>query len=514
MNRKKIHAWASARLDELACSPLSEYDFEEHFGKECERMGFVLDWGASFFRAFDSDAFFHAEGFLRCVNTINDEGFLGSALYSKWREIVKSWGPVPDGYWEDTVRWLAMVFLRLEQITAKKGERAPGLRSVKKICLIGYSGSFCRWEEDTICGQRLIVHADGRCRFVTKSWNGKKREKRFTISKKKAKEVMDAATLFGRGGARRVVGNAYPGAVCDGGGWSLRLSDGHGRHVEYEGSLCGRAGAVGPLSLSDILRDALRLPELWALDGQSREGALRRIVGQYVPAPGADAFPGQQRKERLVIDRDTDRMTYDRGAARLILRGGATQLLDELEEEDVFSSGPIVPLPPDPIIYEEEGPDETSAERSDIVPALRRKSRVEQPGRYRLAVSYLGRPKQVWEGSFELGELPEEWETFAEMTEEAFRSGTGGVLFDPAQYKWRRRRPGEYIYCSVVFEEGGNTYRYRTEDDSLHIGDRVRVPAGRENRPYTVTITDITYCLAEDAPYPPSRTKVILGRAD
>ncbi len=514
MNRKKIHAWASAWLDELACSPLSEYDFEEHFGKECERMGFVLDWGASFFRAFDSDAFFHAEGFLRCVNTIDDAGFLGSALYSKWREIVKSWGPVPDGYWEDTVRWLAMVFLRLEQVTAKTGARAPGLRSVKKICLVGYSGSFCRWDEDTICGQRLIVHADGRCRFVTKSRNGKKREKRFTISKKKAKEVLDAATLFGCGGRRRVVGNAYPGAVCDGGGWSFRLSDGHGRHAEYEGSLCGRAGAVGPLSLSDILRDALRLPELWALDGRSREGALRRIVVQYVPAPGADAFPGQQGKERLVIDRDTDRMTYDRGAARLILRGGASQLLDALEGEGVFSSGPIVPLPPDPIIYEEEGPDETSAERSDIVPALRRKSRVGQPGRYRLAVSYLGKPKQVWEGTFDLGELPEEWETFAEMTEEAFRSGTGGVLFDPAQYKWRRRRPGEYIYCSVVFEEGGNAYRYRTEDDSLHIGDRVRVPAGRENRPYTVTITDITYCLPEDAPYPPSRTKVILGRAD
>lgn len=515
MNREKIHAWASAWLDELARSPLSGYDFEEHFGQECERMGFVLDWGASFFHAFDSDAFFHAEGFLRCVNTIDDAGFLGSALYSKWREIVKSWGPVPDGYWEDTVRWLAMGFLRLEQVTAKKGARAAGLRSVKKICLTGYNGSFRRWDEDTICGQRLIVHVDGRCRFVTKSWNGKKREKPFTISKKKAKQIMDAATLFGRGGRRCMEGKDDPmEVILDRGGWTLRLFDGHGRYAEYEGSLCGRAGAVGLLSLSEILREALRLPELWALDGRSREEALRRIVVQYVPAPGEAPFPGQPRKERLVIDRDTDRMTYDRGAARLILRGGASQLLDALEEEGVFSSGPIVPLPPGPIVYETDSSEETPPERSDLVPALRRRSDVERPGRYRLAVSYLGRPKRVWEGSFDLGELPEEWETFAEMAKEAFRSGTGGVLFDPAQYKWRRRRPGEYIYCSVVFEEGGNAYHYRTEDDSLHIGDRVRVPAGRENRPYTVTITDITYCLPEDAPYPPSRTKVILGRAD
>ena len=82
----------------------------------------------------------------------------------------------------------------------------------------------------------------------------------------------------------------------------------------------------------------------------------------------------------------------------------------------------------------------------------------------------------------------------------------------PEVYEKRRRKKGELIYCSVVFDNGLKTYYYRTEDDSLDAGDDVVVPAGSDNHLSIVKIVKVEYFAPADVPFPIEKTKVILRR--
>ena len=70
---------------------------------------------------------------------------------------------------------------------------------------------------------------------------------------------------------------------------------------------------------------------------------------------------------------------------------------------------------------------------------------------------------------------------------------------------------GEYIYCRLSFG-GGKTYYYKTADPSLQCGDDVVVPVGNDGRTAIATIESIEIFPAGETPYPPHRTKDILGK--
>ncbi len=71
---------------------------------------------------------------------------------------------------------------------------------------------------------------------------------------------------------------------------------------------------------------------------------------------------------------------------------------------------------------------------------------------------------------------------------------------------------GAYIYCSLSFGEGGRTYYYKTEDETLRCGDTVLVPVGKEETVKAAKIVNIEKFKVGDAPYPPSRTKNIIRK--
>ena len=75
-----------------------------------------------------------------------------------------------------------------------------------------------------------------------------------------------------------------------------------------------------------------------------------------------------------------------------------------------------------------------------------------------------------------------------------------------------KHRTTDYIYCSVVFEEGQKSYYYLTGDDSIKIGDFVLVPAGKDNHEAVVQVVDIEYFSAEDVPLPAEKTKHIIRK--
>ncbi|MGI6730317.1 MAG: ADP-ribosylglycohydrolase family protein [Anaerovoracaceae bacterium] len=75
-----------------------------------------------------------------------------------------------------------------------------------------------------------------------------------------------------------------------------------------------------------------------------------------------------------------------------------------------------------------------------------------------------------------------------------------------------KRQPGEVIYCSVSLD-GGKTYYYTTEDESIEIGDEVIVPVGADGNELTGVVKDIEYFKPEGVPFPLESTKKITGKA-
>lgn len=60
----------------------------------------------------------------------------------------------------------------------------------------------------------------------------------------------------------------------------------------------------------------------------------------------------------------------------------------------------------------------------------------------------------------------------------------------------------EYIFCSVVFYEGGKSYYYLSNNPSLRCGDYVTVSVGKNNEEKTGIIVKIEIFRGNNAPIP------------
>lgn len=79
--------------------------------------------------------------------------------------------------------------------------------------------------------------------------------------------------------------------------------------------------------------------------------------------------------------------------------------------------------------------------------------------------------------------------------------------------KKEKRKKNELIYLSVCFPNSKKSYYYRTEDDSIEVGDYVDVCVGYEENVLAVKVVAIEYFTKENAPLAPEKTKMILGIA-
>ena len=67
-----------------------------------------------------------------------------------------------------------------------------------------------------------------------------------------------------------------------------------------------------------------------------------------------------------------------------------------------------------------------------------------------------------------------------------------------------------YTFCGVMFPHWQRVYHYRTDDETLAVGDKVLVP-GRDG-PTEAEVVSIEKCLRKTAPYPVDRAKFVVGR--
>lgn len=510
MNRKAIHEFAEQFLNAYRgpapALPLALL-LRNGFGERCERLGFAMDGGEAFMKAVSSKAFFEAQTLALRVNEIEDAVLLGSAIFSKWRYVTR-WCVDPRSREEDDERWFLLAFLRLSLLTAGPEQRPRFRGSVKKFRTASSAGGLRLWTPGDKLEEQLAVCEDGRV-WRTESFAAeacgtyrKKRTEWKAPERRAWQRLFAVLTLFAQSGALK---RSARDLVCDGSDWKLKLWSGDGDAAEYSGSLHAGLGAV---DLSELMREALGCPDVWAFEDRGGEWDLRRVEMTYCPAQGErpPTFRRIAREgmERLAVDRDADALTYVRceaGGKRTVkLTGGVKELL---RQWDVYA-----PFRKENRMMPAVAPDRMPP----VIPG-----RTPQPGRqgtYRLAACYRGAPKSVWTGNFQADELPEDWESFAETLRDFLGWAVCGRLLDPAWYAWRPRRKGEYIYCRVEFTDGGKTYCYRTEDESIRAGDRVIVPVGPENEPKTARVVSVDYVPPEGAPYPPSKTKVILGRTE
>lgn len=69
-----------------------------------------------------------------------------------------------------------------------------------------------------------------------------------------------------------------------------------------------------------------------------------------------------------------------------------------------------------------------------------------------------------------------------------------------------------YTFCGVMFEGTPTIYHYRTNDDSITIGDLVIVPVGRDGKEVIAEVVTVQKHRRATAPYPVDRAKFIKGK--
>lgn len=497
IDRKAVHEWVRKYLACAGGKPQREFLENRAFGETCEALGFAMDGGQAFSRRFSESAFHDVRALAAHIMDVDDAALLGSAIFSKWRYLTR-WAMGPADRENDPLVWFTLAFLRLEQLTAEERDR-PQLfgRTVKKLILRSEECWFWHLFEDGIKRQRLSFSESGRGTLsedcvrrypekTTRLWTIP-----FRVRREKAAFLFQVLTLLAQSGLPKPEMR-----ICDGGDWTLRLSDGE-RHADiYDGEFPIDPG-IFPGGLSAMIRRETGLSNAWAFDGHSWE-SITNLTVEFLPqwkeTPAGAPQTAGQRREILELDGAADQLTYEKDGTCLTIRGGVRDLLEACSRDGLFA------------------PPETRCQCAEAPVLLPNMDRDRCDLRYRILVRYRRQPEQVLEGSFDRNGLPETWPAFADRVTAFFQSRTEGALMNPALYRWRPREAGEYIYCSVVFQEGGKRYHYRTEDETLRIGDRVLVPVGPDNEPKPVTIVNIEYFQPADAPFPPSRTKVILGR--
>ena len=69
-----------------------------------------------------------------------------------------------------------------------------------------------------------------------------------------------------------------------------------------------------------------------------------------------------------------------------------------------------------------------------------------------------------------------------------------------------------YTYCGVLLPFSNRAFSYRTEDDTIQIGDGVIVPVGRDNEEMEGKVVSVGKYARAGVPYPVEKTKFILKK--
>lgn len=346
--------------------------------------------------------------------------------------------------------------------------------------------------------QHLTITADGRVwvsryRFGVPGSEHELIEKsNFCISSEAVEKIMGAVTDY--------FGNEYDiEFVTDVGSWNLVLTNTEGKGYKMTGPLChDLQTAFG--GLSDLIRTNLNRNDLFAFDGnpdsvikaEIKYHRNTKIKPVTIPEDATWEYAIWDYNEFLILDRTSETLEHVReiGSGCKVtniyyVQEGIASFLNNINI-DAFSE--IEGNPPDVV--------DDPMEIKEYTITLHTKH---------------GVIREIT-GTFDKKGLPTDWPDFIDGVYEFMAFYGLGELFDKRAYGKAKRRQSDYIFCNVVFEEGGRTYCYLADSDDYCEGDLVVAPAGPENREAVVRIESIEYYSEDEAPFPVDRAKHILRK--
>jgi hypothetical protein len=197
--------------------------------------------------------------------------------------------------------------------------------------------------------------------------------------------------------------------------------------------------------------------------------------------------------EQLIVDRESVSIEHIQriGSGCIITRKyqveeGVSSLLDNLDVDSLFEN--------------------IDGNHSDVI------DNPNETKDYTITVDFREKPQLVIKGSFDKNGLPKDWPGFAEDIFNFMRFYGLGEILDPSVYRKGKRRTGEFMFCSVEFTEGGKSYYYISDDDTIEVGDLVIVPVGKDEHTATVEVVNIEYFTEDETPLPIEKAKHIIGR--
>ena len=119
MDMKKLKDFAEKYLKLYISKETVGHQVEEGFAEECQSLGFEMDCGKAFTDAFPNEhPFENVERLNAVINNVVDIPLLGSAIFSKWRQITH-WDWCGDLLSDENRAWFIVAFQRLMDLTAE-----------------------------------------------------------------------------------------------------------------------------------------------------------------------------------------------------------------------------------------------------------------------------------------------------------------------------------------------------------------------------------------------------------
>lgn len=497
---KQVYDFAVKWCDKFRNPNINYIELVDHYmADDCDALGFMMDCGNAFSDKYGA-AFNDYKELDKIINDVNDIDLLGSAVYSQWRYF-NHWAYSGEEILEFRNRsWFILALERLAMLTGENPFIFEGIPNKIRIVSNNICYGPCPEPTDEV-EQHITINAEGRVWFSSYIFgeeagkHEKARKKNFNIGKTKAVKVLSTlATFFGRG---------YDEIFAtDIGDWHMELTNTVGKTYKFRGSLCADFEVDG-IDLSDLIRDAIEMDDLYVFDGNCKPDKINKIVVDYnrITKIKPDKKPDDAEwdyvtwdyTEQLIVDRESESIEHIQniGTGCTITRKyqveeGVSSLLNDLDADSLFEN--IEGNPPDVLDNPNESKD------------------------YTITVNFKKKPQLVIKGSFDKNGLPNDWPEFAGDIFNFMRFYGLGEILDPSVYSKAKRRAGEFMFCSVEFTEGGKSYYYISDDDTIEVGDLVTVPAGKDEHTATVEVVNIEYFSEEKAPLPIEKAKHIIGR--
>ena len=496
---KQIHEFAAKWCDKFRDQNINYIELVDHcMADDCAALGFEMDCGHAFTEKY-GDAVSNSESLARIIDEVDDIPLLGSAIYSQWRYF-NHWAYSGAEILEPQNRaWFILALSRLTLLTGDNPFIFKG--EPKKIRIV--SNNICYGpppEPEDEVEQHITIVADGRVWFSAYNFGEvpgryqKARSKVYKIEKAAAERVLNSISSY--------FSSEYDELFAtDIGDWVMEITNTQGIVYKFRGSLCADFDVNGT-DLSDLVREALGMDDLYVFDGNNKPDRVDRITVDYhrvtkikpkQPVSEGVEYVTWDYSEKLILDRESETLEHIQNigsgcivSRKMYVEGGVESILDGIDAEELF--GEIEGNPGDVI----ENPMETQD--------------------YTITIDFKKSPKRIIQGTYDKKALPEAWGDFANDIWEFICFYGFGEILNPSVYGKVKRRKQDYIYCSVEFDEGFKSYYYIADDDRIEVGDYVVVPVGKDNHHSVAEVVKIEYFAEGDVPLPLEKTKHIIRK--